>query len=1263
MGMKMDIDAYTIFCHDGAVPYNLVTDIIQQGIELGYKILVLNYCGNREKTIFSGKILENIIWKDAERLDDAEVDNIIGSLGRQYILYVLGAERLVPNIGKRAAVEMDFIGRTSRFHFEEEEDWQSFCEKLDRWYEKAVKCLGGLMFFLSISSETEQEITVCLEKSDNMSICGCRYEGDGYSIQRELIDAITSRKYTISQIKEMVEAKRERLGESICRYMKAISYKIAGDLQSAINILQEVDVKELDTHEKLLLADCCYMDRRGSESLEMLEELYEEEPYTRGLAVTLIRASQGTEREEEWIERLYQRFPEDMGVLEAYGSLKSRSGENKSAAQIFRKISEQQTGYYKYYYELIARMNDIINENMRKEETVWQYLYSVIDREPRLNNEAVLRAVNYFKNAADDQEAALNMMRYANMSIDEPKAEELITLKMELLKGAKTIGKGSSGIVFLQNKCKALLEAMTILCCSGETVYSRWRDYMDSMSMNEWRKALYLELLEMISKFAEINYDEAIRDFTLMNGNEDLRLLAISNGDMGEGKCLTNEELIEMLRGTKIWAKEEGEGKDEPWSDYYGSLIFAYRAEYQTANNYALTLFQSAKMYKDREAQKLSGYLGLLAWGNSQYRQNRKEEGVACIMSGFLMAVETGIYIPFLENAVPVLALFLNEEYENGRSKEKEAVEKFVKTFSEYSPFVADCFGDAEPMAVIREELQQLENKNCDSEVKMCSAIRIVNCISKLGQNDIAKAVEIVRQYGDAILDVVKDRKDMIDKVYILFSQVLMSESKGEWNIKQIYDYISCAVCYVEEKRKVFHQEERTGISQEASMVYRVYMKFLVEQIILGKNILPDGKSGEEELFFCVQRILPRTLEEQNIYNNECQVTKEEEEQFQRYIELLDHYHVQKRNNNEDKEALLKVERELEKQTNMLKDSHPYFQPLTQFNTYSMDQIQDRLCEDEVLIHSVVLDKFLIIILISKKKHDIVIKSANDFMKQLAFYNKMWDAGGYQEKCQELSEHITNIFFDVVYEFIKENQLKRVFLIPDFTIGTYSLAGSRYNNEYLMDIVESVIHIANYNVLWRRAQRPVPEKIYNRIYGDDMDAALQQIRKWLHNTCSQYSCMSVLNDNSNCCLSEKEVNAYIVYGHGVHRGKQQDAVNGAVGIWSENHILSIKDILKCVETQNLNYFILMSCSGGIPVGQDPERDQGSWLQMIERLRGGIISCHWDVKVEAVCCFLTELLNGLETKGGMDTAFFKAIKATRQNYSYLEDWAGFEYWEN
>lgn len=139
MGMKMDIDAYTIFCHDGAVPYNLVTDIIQQGIELGYKILVLNYCGNREKTIFSGKILENIIWKDAERLDDAEVDNIIGSLGRQYILYVLGAERLVPNIGKRAAVEMDFIGRTSRFHYEEEEDWQSFCEKLDRWYEKAVK--------------------------------------------------------------------------------------------------------------------------------------------------------------------------------------------------------------------------------------------------------------------------------------------------------------------------------------------------------------------------------------------------------------------------------------------------------------------------------------------------------------------------------------------------------------------------------------------------------------------------------------------------------------------------------------------------------------------------------------------------------------------------------------------------------------------------------------------------------------------------------------------------------------------------------------------------------------------------------------------------------------------------------------------------------------------------------------------------------------------------------------------------------------------
>lgn len=1258
MNMKINIDAYTVFCHDDAVPYNLVIDIIQQKIESRYKILVLNYCGNREKTMYSGKILENIIWKDAERLDDVEVDNIIGSLDRQYILFVLGAERLVPNIGKRAAVEMDFIGRTSRFHYEEEEDWESFCEKLDCWYGKAVKSLGGLLFFLSISPETEQEITACLEKSDNMSICACRYEGDGYSVQRKLIDAITSRKYTISQIKEMIKAKREILGESICRYMEAISYKIAGDLQSAINILQEVDVKELNTHEKLLLADCCYMDRRGSESLKMLEELYEEEPYTRGLAVTLIRASQGTEKEEDWIEVLYQRFPEDMGVLEAYGSLKSKNGENKIAAQIFRKISEQQTGYYKYYYELIARMNDIINEDMREKNIVWQYLYSVIDEEPQLKNEAVLRTVNYFMNAVNDQEAALYMMRYANMSIDEPKAEELITLKMELLKETKMAGKGLSGI-----ECKALLEAMTILCCSGETVYSRWRDYMNSMSMSEWREVLYLELLNMIPQFAEINYDEEIRDFTLMTGNEALRLLTISNGDMGEGKCLTNEELIEMLRGAKIWARKEGGDKHEPWSDYYGSLIFAYRAEYQTANNYALTLFQSAKMYKDREAQKLSGYLGLLAWGNSQYRQNRKEEGVACIMSGFLMAVETGIYVPFLENAVPVLAMFLIEEYEIGRSREKEVVEKFVKTFSKYSPFVADYFGDTDSMEVIRKDLQQLENKNCDSEVKMRSAIRIVNCISRLSQKDIAKAVEIVRQYGDAILDVVKDRKDIIDKVFILFSQILMSKSMGIRDIKQIYNYISCAVYNVEEKRKVFHQEERTGISQEASMIYREYIRFLVMQRIQGKNILPDGKNGEEELFFCAQRILPRTLEEQNIYNNECQVTKEEEEQFQCYLDLLGRYHVQKRNNNEDKEALLKVERELENQTNILKDRHPYFRPLSQFNTYTIEQIQDRLCEDEVLIHSVVLENYLIIILISKKKHNIVIQTTNNFTEQLTLYNKMWEAGGNQEKCQELSDHITNNFFGFVYKFIRENQLKRIFIIPDFTIGTYSLAGSRHNREYLMDIVESVIHIANYNVLWRRAQRHVPGKIYNRVYGDNLDTVLQQIRKWLHNICNQYRCMSVLNDNSEFCLPEEEVNAYIVYGHGVHRGKQQDAVNGAVGIWSDNHILAIKDILKCVQTQNLNYFILMSCSGGIPVGQDPERDQGSWLQMIERLRGGIISCHWDVKVEAVCCFLTKLLDGLDTESGMDTAFLKAIKATRQSYSDLEDWAGFEYWEN
>lgn len=477
------------------------------------------------------------------------------------------------------------------------------------------------------------------------------------------------------------------------------------------------------------------------------------------------------------------------------------------------------------------------------------------------------------------------------------------------------------------------------------------------------------------------------------------------------------------------------------------------------------------------------------------------------------------------------------------------------------------------------------------------------------------------------------------------------------------YDYINYAVCFIEEKRKVFHQEERTGVSQEASMIYRVYMRFLVTQYVLMKKILPDGKKVEEELFFCMQKILPRTLEEQNIYNNECQITKDEEEQFQRYIELLNRYCIQKRNSNGDNEALLKVEWELEEQTNKLKEKHPYLQPLSEYNTYSIVQIQNRLCEEEVLIHYVVLEKLLLIILISKEKHEIFIKTKNNLLEQLALYTKMWEVGDNQEKCQELSDNITNSCFDVVYKFIKESQAKRVCIISDFTIGIYSLAGSRYNNEYLTDIVESVIHIANYNVLWRRAQRPIPEKIYNRIYGNNSDIALQHIGSWLHNMCNQYKCMAVINDNNNLCLSEKEVNAYIVYGHGVHSGKQQDAVNGAVGIWSDNHIIAVKDILKSIETHKLDYFILMSCSGGIPVGKDPERDQGSWFQMIERLRGGIISCRWDVKVEAVCSFLTALLKEMDDREGMDINFLNAVRATRKNYRDLEDWAGFEYWEN
>jgi hypothetical protein len=180
-----------------------------------------------------------------------------------------------------------------------------------------------------------------------------------------------------------------------------------------------------------------------------------------------------------------------------------------------------------------------------------------------------------------------------------------------------------------------------------------------------------------------------------------------------------------------------------------------------------------------------------------------------------------------------------------------------------------------------------------------------------------------------------------------------------------------------------------------------------------------------------------------------------------------------------------------------------------------------------------------------------------------------------------MSDELTNKFFKSVYSMIKENHIKRIYLLPDFNLGDYSIAGSRLGDEFLIDLVDSIIHITNYNVFWRKPKRKKPDYLLNRIYGETDDIALQEIQSWLNSRCNENDNMKLIKDDKNSEYFIKDSKkALIIYGHGLQK-ESRSISRGALGIGAGSHTVYIEDILEEIDLHNLEYFVLMSCSGGM----------------------------------------------------------------------------------
>ena len=149
-----------------------------------------------------------------------------------------------------------------------------------------------------------------------------------------------------------------------------------------------------------------------------------------------------------------------MFLIERYANFLVGQGNHKEAACWFRKID-------KPYFELIARINDLLAEGQTDIKIVKAYLFEIVEKNQDLKNIALLKVALYAK-AKGHYYNAYNLLREADLHEVDDTTQDILKEKINILKdtekACKALGKlkpfrkEKDYVVLLEKRCSLLYE-------------------------------------------------------------------------------------------------------------------------------------------------------------------------------------------------------------------------------------------------------------------------------------------------------------------------------------------------------------------------------------------------------------------------------------------------------------------------------------------------------------------------------------------------------------------------------------------------------------------------------------------------------------------------------------------------------------------------------------------------------------------------------------------------------------------------------------
>lgn len=569
-----------------------------------------------------------------------QIEDILASLSevkKNDLVVLLGGERLFNSLKGEGIFVKQYSDMSFRSFQQEQLPWQEIVDNIHEIHKNLLSQVQKFICVITTEKSCFDKITKSFQAIEEPEIFYIAMENDNsVEIHNSIIKIISTS--NLKESLDFITRYKENISQKLISYYYAKAYEFNGLRKEAIEMYKSV-IDILSSEEKVYLAELLLFDRKAEEAYKILEQTYQIDPWSKNLMKALIKTSKslGSVEYEKWIEEAINNNHQDEYVLQEIGNFLMNNGHFSDASIIWRKLYKVTRNPY---FEMMDRYSYIYDKDVKR-ETAEEVLQDVARNYPQLQDEVFFRLGLVCLNKYDSPLKSFQYLIKMSNDSESRIASEGALLRMKILQDPNTSVRALGKIKPFENENHADRLANTIVdelikdiyvLANNDVGYLKWGNFIErAQSEESWKEHLSIKLSKELAKWvaACITPREESLSEDKINGISVKTII----GNLRLAKTGIPQELeIDEQEFTENAIKvlsAAGTVYDQLLGRYEASIILSLVGKNQLANDHALTILQLSSRINDDHEREVTKILGLVAWGNSQYRLGNHIEGLS----------------------------------------------------------------------------------------------------------------------------------------------------------------------------------------------------------------------------------------------------------------------------------------------------------------------------------------------------------------------------------------------------------------------------------------------------------------------------------------------------------------------------------------------------------------------------------------------------------------------------------------------------------